>query len=105
MSKKTRIILNVVLGLILIGCIVGLVFWSIHCWELNRNLFLKEYNAQMEKFGYYKSDIQLFDQYVEDFKYKLNLVGNILGWLAVVILILVNILWGLFNDFRDFRGE
>ena len=105
MSKKTRIILNVILGFILIGCIVGLVFWSIHCWELDRNLFLKEYNAQMEKFGYYDSHVILLDQYVEDFKYKLNLVGNILGWLAVVVLTLINILWGLLNDFRDFRGE
>ena len=105
MSKKTRIILNVILGLILIGCIVGLVFWSIHCWELDYNMFLKEYNAQMEKFGYYKEDIQLFDQHVEYFKYKLNLVGNILGWLAVVVLTLVNIFWGLFNDFDDFRGR
>ena len=103
MSKKTRIILNVILGLILIGCIVGLVFWSIYCWELDRNMFLKEYNAQMEKFGYYRSDIQLFDQYVEEFKYRLNFVGNILGWLGVVIVILINIFWGLFNDFDDFR--
>ena len=57
MSKKVRIILNVILGLVLIGCIVGLVFWSIHCWELNHNIFLKEFNAQMDKYGYYKEDI------------------------------------------------
>ena len=53
MSKKVRIILNVILGLVLMGCIVGLVFWSIHCWELNHNIFLKEFRSLTQRlFGY-----------------------------------------------------
>lgn len=64
MSRKVRIILNVILGLVLIGCIVGLAFWSIHCWELNHSIFLKEFNAQIYKYGYYKEDIKLLDQHL-----------------------------------------
>ena len=103
MSKKTRIILNVILGLILIGCIVGLVFWSIHCWELDHNMFLKEYNAQMEKFGFYKEDIEVLNQYAEDFKLRVNVAGNIIGWLGVIVVILINILCGIADDFDKFK--
>lgn len=102
MSKKVRIILNVVLGLVLVGCIVGLVFLSIHCWELDHNMFLKEYNAQMDKFGYYKKDIKLFDQYLEEVKYIWCLIGNVLGWAGVVAVLLVNIISGFANEFEAF---
>lgn len=102
MSKKVRIILNVVLGLVLIGCIVGLVFLSIHCWELDHNMFLKEYNAQMDKFGYYKSDIHLFDQHLDEVRFILCLIGTVLGWAGVVIVLLVNIGFGFANDFDAF---
>ena len=103
MSKKTRIILNVVLGLILIGCIVGLVFWSIHCWELDHNMFLKEYNAQMDKFGYYKKDIQLFDHHAEETRFIWCLIGNVFGWVLAGAAILANILFGVTDSFSKFK--
>lgn len=102
MSKKVRIILNVVLGLVLVGCIVGLVFLSIHCWELDHNMFLKEYNAQMDKFGYYKSDIHLFDQHSENIRYILCLIGTVLGWAGIVVVSVVNIISGFANEFESF---
>lgn len=102
MSKRVRIILNVVLGLVLVGCIVGLVFWSIHCWELNHNMFLKEFNAQMDKFGYYKKDIQLFDQQVDEVRYIWCLIGNVFSWAGVVAVVLVHIGVGYANDFDAF---
>ena len=103
MSKKTRIILNIVLGIVLIGCIIGLVFWSIHCWELDHNMFLKEYNAQMDKFGYYKKDIQLFDHCAEETRFIWCLIGNVVGWVVAVGAILANILCGLYNAFDAFN--
>ena len=103
MSKKTRIILNIVLGLVLIGCIVGLVFWSIHCWELDRNLFLNEYNAQMEKFGYYNNHIILLDQYAETNRYVWSFIGNVFGWTLVGAAILANILFGITDSFSKFK--
>ena len=103
MSKKTRIILNVILGLVLIGCIVGLVFWSIYCWELDRNLFLKEYNAQIDKFGYYNNHIILLDQYAEVNKYVWSFSGNVFGWALVGAAILANILLGVTDSFSKFK--
>ena len=103
MSKKTRIILNIVLGLVLIGCIIGLVFWSIHCWELDRNLFLNEYNAQMEKFGYYNNHIMLLDQYADVNKYVWSFIGNVFGWILVCGAILANILFGVTDSFSKFK--
>ena len=103
MSRKVRIILNVILGLVLIGCIVGLVFWSIHCWELNHNMFLKEYTAQMDKFGYYKEDIKLLDQHLEEVRFVWCLVGNVLCWVGVLVSLLVNIICGFCDDFDAFR--
>ena len=103
MSRKVRIILNVILGLVLIGCIVGLVFWSIHCWELNHNIFLKEFNAQMDKYGYYKEDIKLLDQQIEETRYVWCLVGNVLCWGGALVSVLVNIICGFAYDFDVFR--
>ena len=103
MSRKVRIILNVILGLVLIGCIVGLVFWSIHCWELNHNMFLKEFNAQMDKYGYYKEDIKLFDQHLEEVRYFWCTLGNVLCWIGALVSVLVNIVWGFCNHFDAFR--
>ena len=102
MSKKARIILNVILGLVLVGCIVGLVFWSIHCWELDHNLFLNEFNAQMDKFGYYKKDIQLFDQQVEEARFIWCLMGNVFCWGGVLTVLLANLVSGCVNDFDAF---
>ena len=103
MNRKVRIILSVILCLVLIGCIVGLVFWSIHCWELNYNMFLKEYNAQMDKFGYYKEDIKLLDQNLEEVRFVWCLVGNVLCWVGAIVSLLVNIVWGICDDFDAFR--
>ena len=103
MSRKVRIILNVILGLVLIGCIVGLVFWSIHCWELNHNIFLKEFNAQMDKYGYYKEDIKLLDQQIEEVRYVWCLVGNVLCWVGALVSVVVNIICGFADDFDAFR--
>lgn len=103
MSRKVRIILNVILGLVLIGCIVGLVFWSIHCWELNHSIFLKEFNAQIDKYGYYKEDIKLFDQQLEEVRYFWCTLGNVLCWVGALVSILVNIVWGFCNHFDAFR--
>ena len=103
MSKKVRIILNVILGLVLIGGIVGLVFWSIHCWELNHNIFLKEFNAQMDKYGYYKEDIKLLDQQIEETRYVWCLVGNVFCWAGALVSVLVNIICGFCDDFDAFR--
>ncbi len=103
MSKKVRIILNVILGLVFIGCIVGLVFLSIHCWELNHNMFLKEYNAQMDKFGYYKNDIHLFDQCKEETRFVWCLIGSVFGWAGVVSIIFTNTVLGFSYDFDVFR--
>lgn len=102
MSKKVRIILNVILGLVLVGCIVGLVFWSIHCWELDHSMFLKEYNAQMDKFGYYKNDIHLFDQRVEEARFIWCLMGNVFCWAGVLTVLLINLISGCMNDFDAF---
>ena len=102
MSKKVRIILNVILGLVLVGCIVGLVFWSIHCWELDHNLFLKEYNAQMDKYGEYNTHIKLFDQHTEEVRYIWSLIGNALGWAGALGIILGNTLCGFANEFDMF---
>lgn len=103
MSRKVRIILNVILGLVLIGCIVGLVFWSIHCWELNNNIFLKEFNAQMDKYGYYREDIKLLDQHLEESRYTWCLVGNVFCWVGALVSVLVNIICGFCDDFDAFR--
>ena len=103
MSRKVRIILNVILGLVLTGCIVGLVFLSIHCWELDHNMFLKEYNAQMDKFGYYKKDIKLFDQSIEKARYVWCLIGNVVGWVSALASVFVNIVYGFYDDFDAFR--
>ena len=103
MSRKVRIILNVILGLVLIGCIVGLVFWSIHCYELNHNMFLKEFNAQMDKYGYYKEDIKLLDQHLEEVRFVWCLVGNVFCWVGALVSILVNIICGICDDFDAFR--
>ena len=103
MSRKVRIILNVILGLVLIGCIVGLVFWSIHCWELNHNIFLKEFNAQMDKYGYYKEDIKLLDQQLEETRYVWCLAGNVLCWVGALGSVMVNIVWGFCNHFDASR--
>ena len=103
MSRKVRIILNIVLGLVLIGCIVGLVFWSIYCWELNHNIFLKEFNAQIDKYGYYKEDIKLLDQQLEETKCVWCLVGNVFCWVGAFGVILGNIICGFYYDFDVFR--
>ena len=103
MSRKVRIILNVILGLVLIGCIVGLVFWSIHCWELNHNIFLKEFNAQMDKYGYYKEDIKLLDQHLEEVRYAWCLVGNVFCWVGALVSVVVNLICGFCDDFDAFR--
>ena len=103
MSKKTRIILNIVLGLVLIGCIVGLVFWSIYCYELDRSIFLKEYNAQIDKFGYYNNHIMLLDQHAEVNKYVWCLIGNVFGWVLAGAAILANILLGVTDSFSKFK--
>ena len=103
MSRKVRIILNVILGLVLIGCIVGLVFWSIHCWELNHNMFLKEFNAQMDKYGYYKEDIKLLDQHLEEVRYVWCLVGNVFCWVGALGSVVINIVCGFCDDFDAFR--
>lgn len=102
MNKKVRIILNVILGLVLVGCIVGLVFWSIHCWELNHNLFLNEFNAQMLKSGEYNTHIKLLDQSVEETRFIWCLVGNVLGWVCALGVILGNTICGFANDFDMF---
>ena len=103
MSKKVRIILNVILGLVLMGCIVGLVFWSIHCYELNHNIFLKEFNAQMDKYGYYKEDIKLLDQHLEEVRYVWCLVGNVFCWVGALVSVVINIVCGFCDDFDAFR--
>lgn len=103
MSTKVRIILNVILGLVLIGCIVGLVFWSIHCWELSHNMFLKEFNAQMLKSGEYNTHIRLFDQSVEETRFVWCLVGNVFSWAGVVSMIFTNTVLGFSYDFDVFR--
>ena len=103
MSKKTRIILNIVLGLVLIGCIIGLVFWSIYCHELDRSIFLKEYNAQIDKFGYYNNHIILLDQYADVNKYVWSFIGNVFGWALAGGAILANILFGVTDSFSKFK--
>ena len=103
MSKKTRIILNIVLGLVLIGCIIGLVFWSIYCYELDRSIFLKEYNAQIDKFDYYNNHIMLLDQHAEVNKYVWCLIGNVFSWVLAGAAILANILLGVTDSFSKFK--
>ena len=103
MSKKVRIILNIVLGLVLIGCIIGLVFWSRYCHELDRSIFLKEYNAQIDKFGYYNSHVMLLDQYADVNKYVWSFIGNVFGWILVGGAILANILFGVTDSFSKFK--
>lgn len=102
MNTKVRVILNIVLGLVLIGCIIGLVFLTVHCWELDHNMFLKEYNAQMEKFGYYKKDIKLFDHYADGVKYIWCLIGTVLGWVTAASIIVLNIISGIAHEFDAF---
>lgn len=103
MSKKTRIILNIALGLVLIGCIIGLVFWSIYYHELDRSIFLKEYNAQIDKFGYYNNHIILLDQYSEVNKYVWSFIGNVFEWTLAGAAILANILFGITGSFSKFK--
>ena len=74
MSKKVRIILNVILGLVLIGCIVGLRSWTIH----------------------------LFDQNPEEVSVWC-FVGNVLCWVGVLSGLMVDIIWGFCKDFITFR--
>lgn len=103
MKLKTRIILNVVLGIVLVGIIVGIVFWSIYVWHLDHNLFLREFNAQMEKFGYYKEDIHLLDLSYEKILIGWNEAG--LGVCAIVVLygLIIQPIVGLIDEFDSFK--
>lgn len=103
MKLKTRILLNVVLGIVLVGIIVGLVFWSIYVWHLDHNLFLKEYNAQIEKFGYYKEDIHLLDLAYDKVALGWNEGGLGTGWVIVVVILIVQPLAGIVGGFNSFR--
>ena len=74
MSRKVRIILSVILCLVLIGCIVGLRFWTIH----------------------------LFDQNPEEVSVWC-FVGNVLCWVGALGSLLVNIICDFYDDFDAFR--
>ncbi len=56
-----KIIFYIITILIVIIGIVGLVLSIIY----NHQLWLNEYNAQLEKLGYYKEDIHLLNQQIK----------------------------------------
>ncbi len=56
--KKKNITLIIVFGVLLLICVFGIVFASIKL----HTLWLNEFNAQIEKFGFYKQDIQVLNQ-------------------------------------------
>ena len=102
MKKKTRIILNVILGLILLSCIISLVFWSIHCYKLHYDIFISEYNAQMDKIGYYNEDIHMLDQNTEWVRYQVNLIGNVCCWVVVLFYVLFKLFALIYDQYRAF---
>lgn len=63
-----KIIFNLICVLILIIGITGLVLLIIY----NYQLWLDEYNAQIENIGYYKEDIHILNQHI---KYGLVATG------------------------------
>lgn len=103
MKLKTRIILNVVLGIVLVGIIVGIVFWSIYVWHLDHNLFLREFNAQMEKFGYYKEDIHLLDLSYEKISLFWNEAGLGVCTVVVVYGLVIQPVVGIIDGFDSFK--
>lgn len=72
-----KIIFYVISILIVIIGIIGLILLIIY----NHQLWLNEYNAQLEKLGYYKEDIKLLNQ---EIKYGLVCAGITLSIFIII---------------------
>ena len=64
-----KIKLFILIGFITLVLLGLCVFWSINIYTQRYALWLNEYNAQIQQFGFYKDDINLINQYK---KYALN---------------------------------
>lgn len=76
MSKESKI---VTFSFLLIISIALLIFMFIARY----NLYLNEYNAQMQQFGFYKEDIHVLNQTVQSFFITAGIVVLIplsIGW-------------------------
>lgn len=95
MSKTGKVAL---FSFLLIASIVLLIIMFV----CKYNIYLNEYNAQMQQLGYYKEDIKLFDQSIEKARYVWCLIGNVVGWVSALGIILGNIICGFANEFDMF---
>ena len=57
----------------------------------------------MDKYGYYKKDIKLLDQQIEETRYVWCLVGNVFCWVGALSSVVINIVCGFCDDFDAFR--
>ena len=80
---KKRIIIFIILEILILGLIALNIFFSVCCWQLHYNMFLNEYNAQMNAFGYYKEDIHLLNQLVEETRFVWLLIVNIISYFVL----------------------
>lgn len=96
-ERKTKIILIIVITLIALTLIGLCVFWSISIYHQNYALWLAEYNAQMDQFGFYKKDINVLDQQKEILWVILQAVLNTSSYIATIILAIIS--YAKVNDY------
>ena len=82
---------SIILGIISLVLIAACVVLAIFTFKMNYNLWLAEYNAQMAANGIYKEDLHLLNQYLENVKATLMLLGSVLSGIAGLVLLGVSI--------------
>jgi len=80
-----RIIAYIILGVVVIGLLVLNIWFSTYCYNLNYNMWLNEFNTQMNAFGFYKEDVHMLNQMNDEIKLVWCLVANVLNYLFILI--------------------
>lgn len=82
---------SIILGIISLVLIAACVVLGIFTFKMNYSLWLAEYNAQMAANGIYKEDLHLLNQYLENVKATLMLLGSVLSGITGLVLLGVSI--------------
>lgn len=73
-----------------IGMLVSVMFsiaWLAVSVTIMSNTYAEEFNAQMEKFGFYKSDISL--DYGRMLTFNLNMIGMVIALIILVFFVIL----------------
>jgi hypothetical protein len=89
MKIKLYILVSFIILLLIGVC----VFWSINIYHQNYSLWLNEYNAQIQQFGFYKDDIILLDQQKELIKVILQIAFNALSYMLIITISIIIVIW------------